>query len=207
MKKVIKIKKKNCFLYRLTALLCVSLLLLGCAGRWEEIKEEAKQPIEEQTASDQVIEAGMVVDCTDPYAVVSFEVFSRQAGECSAPVVVELHDCREGYEVQKAQLELLNEHGIDLLLMDVTKGEESQAHQQELAQLIAKLNVPVIYFGTPPQEETLEVTGGTYVGLSEEEAAEYEAIRKEDRFEESGYREKAKEAGETLLNLVLEMMQ
>ncbi|MCI8417568.1 MAG: hypothetical protein HFI33_08780 [Lachnospiraceae bacterium] len=196
--------------------ICSSILLFlpGCqrgtaentaAEKMETEKtEEMEQGVSGQTDSwaDQVLEVGILADCTNPYTVVAFEIFGREAGKCNRPLVVELHDSRDGYEAQKGQLEWLLERGVDVLLVDMAH-RDSQA---DLKKDLESVDCPVIYFGTRPEEELLEENNMQYIGLSQEEAQELTKALEEERFEESGFRERAGEAGEELLQVVLELV-
>lgn len=183
---------------RLAALLCVSLLLIGCAKTPEEYHEAEEK--EQQTATSQVLEVGILVDGSDPYAVVTYESFVRSAGDSSEPIVAELGDAREGTENQIRVLNELKERGVDILLVDVSKiGAE-----EVLAQWLLEQELWFLFFGTRPTADTLEATGGVYVGLTEEEAREYQAVMEADRFEESGFRGDAWQDGQELFKKVLE---
>ncbi len=187
----------------------VCLLLYGCGGPLEMPKEPPKQTETEETqvkmepASSQVLEVGIMADGTNPYAVVASENFCRKAGDGSYPVVVEYHDSRDGCDTQKAQLKGLKERGVDLLLIHVV----DLKRQEELAEEIKSLDIPVLYFGTRPGEALLEETGGTYVGLEEEEEKELSKVLEEGSFEESGFRELAESAGGKLYGLAIKMRQ
>ncbi|MBQ8184331.1 MAG: hypothetical protein IJ036_00935 [Lachnospiraceae bacterium] len=198
--------------YRLAVLLCVGLLLSGCGHASGNTSEQKVEPEEEQltvseenTAADQVLEVGVLMDYSAPYAVAVFETFSVAAGKADTPVAVELHDCRDGYEAYQDCLELFQDRSVELLMVDMME-DFSEEEQQNLAEGIRDLGIPVLYFGTVPEEETLEITGGRYVGLSEKEEKELKKILKKDGFEESEYPEKAVKTGEELLQLVLEQM-
>ena len=119
-------------LCRWVAVAGICLLFYGCgaaSGTPEQTEgprdpeglqaQEGAKPGEEEPASSQVLEVGIMADGTNPYAVVASETFCRKAGESSYPIVVEYHDSRDGCDTQKAQLRGLKERGVDILLIHV----------------------------------------------------------------------------------------
>ncbi len=227
--KSMKIKKNPPRLWGYLLWGSVILLLAGCRlgvtdqGAAENTETEAAQAKSQEVQSqpvagdlsqeqwdgmqkkgswaDRVVEVGILADCTNPYTVVCFEIFGREAGACSRPLVVELHDSRDGYEAQKGQLEWLLSRGVDVLLVDMADRDR----QKELKADLEGMDCPVIYFGTRPKEELLEDSDIQYIGLSQEEALELSQALAEERFEETGFRERAHKTGEELLQRVLEL--
>lgn len=184
---------------RLAALLCVSLLLLGCGSSVNP--EASDETAGNEAYADQVLEVGILADCSDPYAVVTYESFVAEAGRSEETIVVELHDCREGYEARMEGLETVKETGIDVLLMDWMDVEPEEALREQIAETIEALDVPVYFFGPRNPMDLLGI-GGSYVGLSPEEAFAYANAKAENRFDESGYREHAQKAGRVLFEQV-----
>ena len=144
MRKATDQKNKRFGLNRLAALLCVSLLLPGCAGTSTGEAEEYKEA-EEFPVSEQVIEVGILTDCGDPYAVVTYESFIKEASQASEAIVAELHDCRQGYEAQLEALAAVKKTGVDILLIDII--EDGVLDGEELEAAMGELEVPVLYFG------------------------------------------------------------
>ena len=203
-------------LCRWVAVAGICLLFYGCgaaSGTPEQTEgprdpeglqaQEGAKPGEEEPASSQVLEVGIMADGTNPYAVVASETFCRKAGESSYPIVVEYHDSRDGCDTQKAQLRGLKERGVDILLIHVVDLER----QEELQEEIGSLDVPVLYFGARPGEELLEETKGEYVGLDEKQEAELLKTLEAEGFETSKFQWLAKKAGEDLYRLAVKKME
>lgn len=179
---------------------------LSGQGEEPDLKETAGQGVlaEKDTADssslrDQVLEVGMVLDCSNPYTVVVFEEFCREAEKCDTPIVVELHDSNSSYEKQEQQLEWLIQHGMDILLVDVGTTKE----QEKLGEDIRSLGYPTLYFGLRP-EKLKEELENSYIGLTQEEQRELEQTLEQERFEESGFRQRAQEDGRKLMERVWE---
>ncbi len=147
---------------------------------------------------EEVLEVGIVADCSNPYAVVVFEQFCQEAKACETPIVVELHDSDSSYDKARQQLEWLAERGIDILLVDVGNTKE----QEELGEEIRAMAYPTLYFGLRP--EKLEELESSYIGLTGEEQKELEQALEQDQFEESGFRQRAEEDGRKLWERVWE---
>ncbi len=201
-------RKRRAFICRWVVLGSIGLLLCGCAFGANKPEKEPQELSSEQRdaeeksdipASQQVLEVGITADNTNPYAVAVYNAFCLKAGKGSCPIVVEFHDGRDGYEVQKLQLEALEKRGVDLLLVNVADLER----QTELSEDICQAGVPVLFFGTRPKEEVLERTGGQYVGLSEEEETELGEIIEAEQFEESEFPALAEKVGEDLYQAAL----